>query len=65
MIALVVEGSDAPDKATVLSFARERLAPQFVPRRVYRVAELPRTVGGKVQRAATAELVAAGEAVRL
>lgn len=65
VIALVVEGPDAPDKATVLSFARERLAPQFVPRRVYRVAELPRTVGGKVQRAATAELVAAGEAVRL
>lgn len=65
IIALVLEGADAPDKATVLAFARERLAPQFVPRRVYRVGALPRTVGGKVRRAATAELVAHGEAVRL
>jgi len=77
VVALVVEGptpaargdgaaaSPALDKASLQAWARERLAPQFVPRRWYRVARLPRTVGGKIRRGETSELVAQGEAERL
>ncbi|HEY5222429.1 MAG TPA: AMP-binding protein [Microbacteriaceae bacterium] len=64
IVALVIEG-ETPDKAQLLARARRKLAPQFVPRRWYRVQRLPRTVGGKIRRAATVELVARGEAVRL
>ncbi|PRB07690.1 class I adenylate-forming enzyme family protein [Microbacterium sp. MYb64] len=67
VVALVVEdGPDAPaPKADLQAWARERLAPQFVPRRWYRVPRLPRTAGGKIRRPATAALVESGEAVRL
>ncbi|MEO8908325.1 MAG: AMP-binding protein [Microbacteriaceae bacterium] len=64
VVALVIEG-EAPEKNELLARARTQLAPQFVPRRWYRVQRLPRTVGGKIRRAATAELVVRGEAVRL
>lgn len=64
VVALIIEGA-APGKGALLTRAREKLAPQFVPRRWYRVERLPRTVGGKIRRSATAELVARGEAVRL
>ncbi|WP_104176865.1 class I adenylate-forming enzyme family protein [Cryobacterium sp. Y50] len=64
IIALVIEG-ETPNKGQLLARARHNLAPQFVPRRWYWVERLPRTVGGKIRRAATAELVAQGEAVRL
>ncbi|GAA4478005.1 fatty acid--CoA ligase family protein [Microbacterium panaciterrae] len=64
IVALVFEGSE-PTKASLRTWARERLAPQFVPRRWYRIDELPRTAGGKIRRAATAALVESGEAVRL
>jgi acyl-CoA synthetase (AMP-forming)/AMP-acid ligase II len=64
IIALVAEG-DAPVKTALQSWARERLAPQFVPHRWYRIDRLPRTVGGKVRRGETAELVTTGRAVRL
>ncbi|GLJ61637.1 hypothetical protein GCM10017576_17670 [Microbacterium barkeri] len=63
-VALILEG-DAPDKAALLAHARSHLAPQFVPRRWYRVARLPRTVGGKIRRAEATELVVRGEAERL
>ncbi|HJA38167.1 MAG TPA: long-chain fatty acid--CoA ligase, partial [Candidatus Brevibacterium intestinigallinarum] len=68
IVALVVE--DAPTKETISkdalrAHASARLAPQFVPRRWYRMNALPRTVGGKIRREATAELVAAGKAERL
>ncbi|WP_456287113.1 hypothetical protein M1D46_08175 [Microbacterium sp. JZ70] len=63
-VALILEG-DAPDKAALLAHARSHLAPQFVPRRWYRVARLPRTVGGKIRRAEAKELVVRGEAERL
>lgn len=63
-VALVLEG-DAPGKAALREHARSLLAPQFVPRRWYRVARLPRTVGGKIRRAETADVVARGEAERL
>jgi acyl-CoA synthetase (AMP-forming)/AMP-acid ligase II len=56
VVALVVEG-DSPAKSVLLEHARGRLAPQFVPRRFYRLPELPRTVGGKVRRGATADLL--------
>lgn len=68
IIVLALEGAPAalPGKAALLDRARAELAPQFVPRRWYAVAELPRTAGGKVRRAATADLLADGSrAVRL
>ncbi|MFE6734457.1 class I adenylate-forming enzyme family protein [Microbacterium sp. NPDC057650] len=66
VVALVVEGVDA-DKDALRAWSRERLAPQFVPRRWYLVAALPRTAGGKIRRGETTELVLAPEsrAVRL
>ncbi|WP_156761161.1 class I adenylate-forming enzyme family protein [Microbacterium karelineae] len=63
VIALVIEGAAPAD--ALRAHARAGLAPQFAPRRWYRVAALPRTVGGKIRRGATAELVAAGGAERL
>jgi len=64
VVALVIEGV-APGKGELQNRAREKLAPQFVPRRWYRVERLPRTLGGKIRRTAAAELVAGGEAERL
>ncbi len=70
VIALVIEtGYDEDpgeglDRRSLTAHARARLAPQFVPRQWYRLPRLPRTVGGKVRREATAALVreAAGHA---
>lgn len=64
VVALVIEG-EAPEKSELLAQARRELAPQFVPRRWFRMEQLPRTVGGKIRRPAVADLVARGEAVRL
>lgn len=64
VVALVVEG-DAPTKDALLAHARAHLAPQFVPGRWYRVDALPRTVGGKIRRHETAELVTGDRAERL
>ncbi|MGP5229035.1 MULTISPECIES: class I adenylate-forming enzyme family protein [Micrococcaceae] len=64
VVALVIEG-ESPEKSELLARARQELAPQFVPRRWYRMEQLPRTVGGKIRRPAVADLVAHGEAVRL
>lgn len=60
VIALVVEG--AADKAELLRAARRHLAPQYVPRHWYATTALPRTVGGKLRRGATATLVQQGQA---
>ena len=67
VVALLVEDSPhAPfPKADLQAWARDRLAPQFVPRRWYRVPRLPRTAGGKIRRPAAAAMVESGEAVRL
>ena len=66
VVTLVIEGPDPPPpKAKLRAWARARLAPQFVPRRWYRVERLPRTAGGKIRRPATAVLIETGEAVRL
>ena len=65
VVALVLEGDDAPAKDELQAWARERLAPQFVPRRWYLAPRLPRTVGGKIRRPATAALVDGDAAVRL
>ena len=63
VVALVIEGG-APPKAELLAHARAHLAPQFVPGRWYSVPQLPRTVGGKIRRGETTELVqAAGTGV--
>ncbi|MDJ1372204.1 class I adenylate-forming enzyme family protein [Gulosibacter molinativorax] len=62
VVALVLEGNAVPGKAELLAHAREQLAPQFVPRRFYRIDSLPRTVGGKIRRAETAALLSDGEA---
>lgn len=43
-----------PDKHALQVWAREHLAPQFVPRRWYLTERLPRTVGGKIRRAEAA-----------
>ncbi|WP_291796215.1 long-chain fatty acid--CoA ligase [Brevibacterium sp.] len=68
VVALVVEPESAagvPGKAQLQEWAHARLAPQFVPRRWYAVDRLPRTVGQKIRRPATAELVQEGRARRL
>lgn len=59
-IILVVEG-DAPSAASLREWARDRLAPASVPRRWHRLPEFPRTSGGKIRRAAVADLVALGQ----
>ena len=61
VVALVIEGDDGLSKEELVAHARAALAPQFVPRQWYRVAQLPRTVGGKIRRPATAELVGRGD----
>lgn len=59
-IALVTEGVGPP--ATELRrWAKQHLAPASVPRRWYALPELPRTSGGKIRRAAVADLVALGK----
>ncbi|MCF2572606.1 AMP-binding protein [Brevibacterium sp. UCMA 11754] len=63
LIALVIEAS--ADKASLLDHARARLAPQFVPRRIYRLEHLPRTVGGKIRRVETVDLIMDGQGQRL
>ena len=55
MTAYVVERAPVSDY-DLLAFCRERLAGYQVPKRVVRVAELPRNAGGKLRRA---ELAAA------
>ncbi len=75
IVAVVVEGvrredggdaaAGVPAKAVMRDALRGLLPEQFVPRRYYRVDELPRTAGGKIRRVAVAELVAAGSAERL
>ena len=67
IVALVVEGDaqSVPDRAELAALAAARLAPQFIPRRWYRLDRLPRTVGGKVRRAEAGAIVAAGDAVQL
>ena len=67
IVALVVEPGSAgtPDKAELLAHARLELAPQFVPRRFYLLDRLPRTVGGKIRRHETVDLVMSGKAQRL
>lgn len=56
VITLVVEG-EAPDWLRLRTWARSRLPSASVPRRWRAVPELPRTSGGKVRRAAVAELL--------
>lgn len=72
IIVLVIEAStdnadnaDNAGKAALLNHARARLAPQFVPRRIYRLDRLPRTVGGKVRRTETVDLIMDGQGQRL
>lgn len=59
-IVLVVEG-EAPSGAELRAWAKDRLPAASVPRRWCTVPELPRTSGGKIRRAAVAELVAREE----
>lgn len=63
VVALVVEGDAG--KRILQQVASERLAPQFVPLRWYRLEALPRTVGGKIRRGETAELITSGAGERL
>lgn len=75
IVALVIEPGSAsdggpgnsgmPDKAALIDRARSELAPQFVPRRFYVLDRLPRTVGGKIRRHETVDLVMSGKAQRL
>ena len=67
VVALVVEaGTDeAPTKDALREHARAHLAPQYVPRRWFRIDALPRTVGGKIRRPATRDLVVEGKVERL
>ncbi|WGP06312.1 fatty acid--CoA ligase family protein [Bacillus subtilis] len=75
IVALVIEPGSAsdggpgnsgmPDKAALIDRARAELAPQFVPRRFYVLDRLPRTVGGKIRRHETVDLVMSGKAQRL
>lgn len=63
IVGLVVE-TDI-DRQRLREWAKEHLAPQFVPVRWYRLDPLPRTVGGKIRRGETLERVTRGEAARL
>lgn len=67
VVALVVEAGtgEAPTKDALREHAQERLAPQYVPRRWFRVDALPRTVGGKIRRPATRDLALEGKVERL
>lgn len=65
VVALVVEGASTPSKADLQAWARDRLAPQFVPRRWYRLDRIPRTAGGKIRRPETTALIERGEGIRL
>lgn len=70
VVALVVEEAGVVADSTNLKSrlrdqAAAHLAPQYVPRRWYRIDTLPRTVGGKIRREATADQVRAGQAERL
>ncbi|MGJ7560507.1 class I adenylate-forming enzyme family protein [Brevibacterium casei] len=58
-------GPEHPDKSALLAHARSHLAPQFVPRRFYALPRLPRTVGGKIRRTETVDLIVSGEGTRL
>ncbi|MYM20156.1 AMP-binding protein [Brevibacterium sp. 5221] len=60
LVAYAVEGpvGSVPAKAELRAWAEPRLAPQFAPRRYYRVGRLPRTVGGKIRREEAARLLA-------
>lgn len=62
-----VAGTARPiiNKAALFNHARTHLAPQFVPRRIYRLEQLPRTVGGKIRRAETVDLIMDGQGQRL
>ncbi|MCQ9385383.1 class I adenylate-forming enzyme family protein [Brevibacterium moorei] len=57
----VGKSSTFPSKSELIMHARANLAPQFVPRRWYKIDKLPRTVGGKIRRGATAELIVLAE----
>ena len=77
VIALVIEGGAEAEpaadgspglpagKAALLEHARARLAPQFVPRRIYVLERLPRTVGGKIRRSETVDIIMSGQGHRL
>lgn len=77
VIALVIEAGDeggrgavpesasSVDKSALLAHARAHLAPQFVPRRFYRLGKLPRTVGGKIRRTETVDQIMKGQGQRL
>lgn len=67
VVALVIEGAEGevPAKSELQEGARQRLAPQFVPSRWYRLDQFPRTVGGKVRRTEVTQAVLDGSAVRL
>ncbi|MBP0644782.1 hypothetical protein J8J17_23590, partial [Mycobacterium tuberculosis] len=58
-------GPEHPDKAAVLAHARADRAPQFVPRRFCALPRLPRTVGGKIRRTETVDLIVSGAGTRL
>ena len=68
IVALVIEAGTSAvsvDKTAVLDHVRTRLAPQFVPRRIYVLESLPRTVGGKIRRSETVDLIMQGQGQRL
>ncbi|WP_413332469.1 class I adenylate-forming enzyme family protein [Brevibacterium sp. GP-SGM9] len=68
IVALVVEVGHAtalPDKTALLAHARAHLAPQFVPRRIFALDRLPRTVGGKIRRSETVDQIMKGRGQRL
>lgn len=64
VVGLVLEG-DAPPKRELREWAAARLPRASVPRRWFSVAQLPRTRGGKIRRAAAAALIERGEGTRL
>lgn len=55
--AVVAKPGRAPDEAAVRSWAKERMAPYKVPKRVVAVGELPRNALGKVQKNVLAGLL--------
>ncbi|MEZ0307147.1 MAG: AMP-binding protein [Ramlibacter sp.] len=56
---VLIHAGDLLDRAAVEKWLRERMDPVFLPRAIIRVDRLPRTEGGKLQRAALDAIYAA------
>jgi acyl-coenzyme A synthetase/AMP-(fatty) acid ligase len=62
-VAAVIAGPQVPGMETLRALLRATLSTHKIPRRMRRVAELPRTLRGKVDLDACRQLLVAGDAM--